>query len=81
MKWYAIKKASGQTDEYAICFATHTVAKVVVAGRTRFEAYRLGAPSVCIGTFHGERGPELAKLACEEDTRQRYAPEKQAKAG
>jgi len=68
-RWFGIKKANGQVDEYAICFATHTVCKVVVAGKARFEAYRLGTPSVSIGTFYGERGPDAAKLACEQDAK------------
>lgn len=73
MKWYGIKKTNGQIDEYAICFATHTVCKVIVGGKARFEAYRLGSPPECIGTFHGTSAPEAAKLACEQDANKRKA--------
>lgn len=45
MRWLAIKKRNGKLDEFAMCFATHTVAMTGDGGTRRYQAWRLGRKS------------------------------------
>jgi len=66
MKWLAIKRKDGSVDPYAIGYVSHTVAKVMVMDQPRYEAWRLVAPAVMLGSYPQAKE---AQAACERDMR------------
>ena len=66
MRWLAVKKRDGSTDEFAIALASHTVSKAYVKGDVVFTAWRLTSPATLLGNSDKAEG---AKLIAEEDAR------------
>ena len=68
-RWRALKRKDDSMDMYAVGFCTHTVCKVVLNGRTTFEAWRCEDPAVQLGMFRGDKAFDEAKLCVENDAR------------